>query len=189
LACVRQVGAYAFPGDLPFELGEDREQARHVARSAGVVRSSASVSETNQLRDVPVPGGSLVDPRRTGPSDPTALPADCRFCTDVQPPAASRTSHAEKHPSRFFDPQSDPQAAPGCVFPHRARLEGNGLLVVGRNAGVKAYPKTESWPDSRSACGRTSLCLTGCPARRIRHEGLDSLQERPRSVIPVVTGG
>jgi hypothetical protein len=30
---------------------------------------------------------------------------------------------------------------PGGVFPHRAGLQGNGLLVVGGDAGREAHPK------------------------------------------------
>jgi hypothetical protein len=46
LACMRQAATDLFPGNVPFEFREDRQQA--MARPAGIVRSKASVSETSQ---------------------------------------------------------------------------------------------------------------------------------------------
>ena len=63
------------------------------------------------------------------------LAATCRF-QQLLSPLPRRSARTD-----FFDLQSDRPTPAGCVFPHRARLHGDGLLVLRGHSGLKAHPK------------------------------------------------
>jgi hypothetical protein len=67
----------------------DRDSNPAIARTAGVVRSSASASDTNPTPRCSVPEGLPADPLPTGPSGPAAIPARHRSRGSGRPRAVS----------------------------------------------------------------------------------------------------
>ena len=64
----------------------------------------------------------------------------------------------------FFDLQSDRPTPAGGVFPQGAGLHRDGLLILGRNAGVEARPRTVFWPVEGG--GQKPLAISSCESAR-----------------------
>ena len=144
-----------------------------MARPAGVVRSTASVSETK-----PTPRGSS----SCSVANRSATDRPQRSNRHTSTTSISRRRAASSNFSRscrcdatapdLFHLQGESPTPPDDVFPQGADLQGDGLLVVRRDAGVDAGAEHFRW----------FPCLAKNP-RRFRRNVVKAFQCRNRYVI------
>ena len=128
----------SFPQNLPFELGEDRQQSGH--RSTG---GRGQVQRLGQRHEAHAEMLQFLERRqqiRYRPA-PAVQPPDQHH---IDLPAAGGlqqflTSFSLGRPgANLADLHGDRPAAPGGILPHGATLHRKRLLIVGGNAGVQA---------------------------------------------------
>ena len=110
-----------------------------IARPAGVVRSSASVSDTKPTprcsSSWSVASRSVTDrPQRSSRHTSTTSISRRRAASS----SFSRASRLRRTGAHLADLQGDRPAAPGGILPHGAALHRKCLLIVRGNAGVQA---------------------------------------------------
>ena len=135
-----------------------------MARPAGVVRSSASVSETKPTprcsSSCRVASRSVTDrpqrsSRQTNTTSISRRRAASSSCSRRLPLGSARAD--------FFDLQSDRPTSASGVFPQGTGLHRDGLLILGRNAGVEARPKRCFGPTRGVAKNPWRFRLAGGP--------------------------
>lgn len=145
-----QASSRSLPEYLPFEFGEDCQQASH--RAAGWGSQIQSLGQRNETRrqDIGVPAMSQADPLRNGPSDPAATPAPHRCRAGERPPAVSRELPASPR-------RSQPHAL-ASQWPSR----GEPHILEGRDSAWEASAD-RSWTRGRRGQPETFSvsCVTG----------------------------
>jgi phage tail protein X len=147
---VGQASPNSFPQDLPFELGENGEQACH--RSTGRSGQVQGLGQRNETDAEMIQ--FLQRGQQVGDRPAPAIQSPHQHHVDIT--AARRLDNLlAEFPLRcagadLFDLHGNGPAAPGGVFPQSTDLQRDGLLVIGGDAGVE--PGAEHL--------RLLLCLT-----------------------------
>ena len=145
---VRQARPRSFPQNLPFELGEDRQQAGHgAAGGRGQVQCLGQRDETDsemlqflkRRQQVCYRSAPAVEAPDQDDIDFAAARSLDQLLTGLPP---------HRSGANLTNLQGDRPAAPGNILPQSAYLHGQSLLIVSGDAGVQPRAKHFRGPAS-----------------------------------------